>query len=40
MNDAVLWGSILTVVGAVVIIGFLGYKVSQLVKRDAERHKK
>jgi len=38
MTDAVVWGSILTVVGALAIIGFLGFKVRQLMRKDAERH--
>lgn len=37
--DAVFLGSIVTVVIAVVIVVFLAYKVSQLMKRDAESHK-
>jgi len=34
--DAVLIGSILTVVGGVVVIGFLSYKVLQLMKKDED----
>jgi hypothetical protein len=38
--DAVVIGSILSVVGAIVIVVFLGYKVSKLIAQDAERHRK
>ena len=37
MRDAVFWGSILTVVGGVAVLAFLGFKVRQLMRRDAER---
>ncbi|KRT59334.1 hypothetical protein [endosymbiont of Ridgeia piscesae] len=37
--DAVFWGSIISVVICVVIIIFLGFKVSALIKGDAEKHK-
>jgi hypothetical protein len=37
-GDAVFWGSIATVVIAVVIIVFLAFKVRNLIKSDAERH--
>lgn len=36
--DAVFWGSIATVVIAIVILGFLGVKVRALIKKDAESH--
>ncbi len=36
--DAVFWGSILSVVIAVAIVGFLAVKVGQQIKKDAERH--
>ena len=36
--DAVVIGSILTVVGAVVIVGYLGIKMYRLMERDARRH--
>ena len=39
MNDWVFWGSILAVVGAAVVLGFLVYKVLQLMKQDEERHR-
>lgn len=38
-GDAVFWGSIVTVVISVVIFVFLGFKVSKLMKSDAEKHK-
>jgi hypothetical protein len=38
--DAVFWGSVISVVICVVIIGFLAVKVGQLMKKDAERHNK
>jgi len=37
--DAVAWMSILMVVIAVVIVVFLTFKVSALMKQDAEAHK-
>ncbi|MCW4184229.1 hypothetical protein [Candidatus Thiodiazotropha endoloripes] len=37
-GDAVFWGSIVTVVISVVIVIFLGFKVSKLIKSDAEKH--
>jgi len=37
--DPVAWMSILMVVGAVAIVVFLGFKVTALIKRDAEAHK-
>ncbi len=37
--DAVVIGSILSVVGAIVVIVFLGYKVRKLIAKDAERHR-
>jgi len=37
--DAVTIGSIVSVVICVVIIVYLGFKVSALVKNDAEKHK-
>lgn len=37
--DAVFWGSIISVVIAVVIFVYLGYKVVKLMNEDAERHK-
>jgi large-conductance mechanosensitive channel len=37
--DAVFWGSIISVALAVVIIGYLVYKVIRLMNEDAERHK-
>ncbi|MCW4188651.1 MAG: hypothetical protein N0C81_02205 [Candidatus Thiodiazotropha lotti] len=37
-GDAVFWGSIVTVVISVVIVIYLGFKVSKLIKSDAEKH--
>jgi hypothetical protein len=37
--DPVAWMSILMVIGAIVIVVFLSFKVSALMKRDAETHK-
>jgi ABC-type proline/glycine betaine transport system permease subunit len=37
--DAVLIGSIVSVAIAVVIVVFLGFKIRQLMKRDAEAHR-
>jgi len=37
--DAVFWGSIISVVIAVVIVVYLGFKVVKLMNADAERHK-
>lgn len=37
-GDAVFWGSIVSVVICVVIIIFLGFKVKNLIKSDAEKH--
>ncbi|WP_157817538.1 hypothetical protein [Candidatus Thiodictyon syntrophicum] len=37
--DPVAWLSILMVVGAIAIVVFLSFKVSALIKRDAEAHK-
>jgi len=37
MNDAVFWGAMLSVTGAVIVPGFLVYKVLQLMNKDAER---
>lgn len=37
-GDAVFWGSIITVVISVVIVIFLGFKVKNLIKSDAEKH--
>ena len=36
--DAVFWGSIISVVIAVVIFIYLGFKVVKLMNADAERH--
>ena len=35
--DAVVIGSILSVVGAIVIVVYLGYKISKLMSQDADR---
>ena len=37
--DAVFWGSIISVVIAVVIFVFLIFKVKALMNKDAEAHK-
>jgi large-conductance mechanosensitive channel len=37
--DAVFWGSIISVALAVIIIGYLVFKVIKLMNEDAERHK-
>ncbi|WP_295882373.1 hypothetical protein [uncultured Thiohalocapsa sp.] len=37
--DAVFWGSILSVIIAIVIFVYLGFKVVKLMNEDAERHK-
>jgi hypothetical protein len=37
--DPVAWMSILMVVGAIVVVVFLYFKVGALIKRDAEAHK-
>ena len=37
--DWVLWGSIGTVAGAVIIVVYLGFKIQALMKRDATSHK-
>jgi large-conductance mechanosensitive channel len=37
--DAVFWGSIASVAIAILIIGYLVYKVIKLMNEDAERHK-
>lgn len=38
--DAVAIGSIASVLGALVVIGYLTIKVARLIRRDAERHDK
>ncbi len=38
-SDWVLWGSIGTVVGAVIIVVYLGFKIKALMERDAASHK-
>jgi hypothetical protein len=37
--DPVAWLSVLMVVGAIVIVVFLTFKVKALIRRDAEAHK-
>ena len=37
-GDAVFWGSIVSVAICVIIIVFLGFKVKNLIKSDAEKH--
>jgi len=38
--DWVFWGSIGTVVGAVIVVAYLGVKIKGLMDRDAASHKK
>lgn len=38
MNDAVFWGAIVAVAGSIVVLGFMVYKVLQLMNKDAGRH--
>lgn len=38
--DAVVIGSILSVVGAIVVVAYIGYQVGRLMARDAERRRK
>ncbi len=38
-NDPVVWGSILSVVIAVVIFVFLAFKIKSLMDKDAGSHK-
>ena len=38
--DAVLIGSVVCVVGAVVVLGFLGVKINHLMKKDADERTK
>lgn len=40
MTDAVVIGSAITVLGAVIVLVFLSFKVLQLMKKDAENRKK
>jgi large-conductance mechanosensitive channel len=37
--DAVFWGAIISVVIAIVIFGYLVYKVIKLMNEDAAKHK-
>lgn len=37
--DPVVWTSLLMVLGAIVIVVFLYFKVGALIRRDAETHK-
>ena len=37
--DAVFWGAIVSVMIAVVMVVFLGFKVRNLMKQDARSHK-
>jgi hypothetical protein len=37
-GDAVFWGSIISVAICVIIIVYLGFKVKNLIKSDAEKH--
>lgn len=39
ITDWVLWGSIGTVVGAVFIVAYLGFKIKSLMDKDAAQHK-
>lgn len=36
--DAVFWGAIICVVGAVIVVAAIGVKVSKMIKEDAQRH--
>lgn len=36
-QDAVFWGAIITVVGSVIVLGFLSYKVIQLINKDKKK---
>jgi len=36
--DAVFWGAIICVVGAVIVVVAIGVKVSKMMKEDAQRH--
>jgi hypothetical protein len=37
-GDAVFWGSVVSVAICVIIIVYLGFKVKNLIKSDAEKH--
>ncbi len=36
-QDAVFWGAIITIVGSVIVLGFLVYKVLQLMNKDQNK---
>lgn len=38
LNDSVFWGSIISVVIAVVVFGFLSWKVVKLMNQDASKN--
>lgn len=38
--DWVFWGSVGSVVGAVIIVVYLGFKIKALMDRDAASHKR
>jgi ABC-type proline/glycine betaine transport system permease subunit len=40
LTDPVVWGSILTVIIAIIIVVFLSFKVKTLMDKDAESHKR
>jgi len=40
MTDAVVIGAAICVVGAVIVLVFLGFKIVALMKQDAASHKK
>ena len=39
LSDPVVLGAFGTVIGSVVIVGFLAYKVKSLINRDRDAHK-
>jgi hypothetical protein len=39
-QDAVFWGSIISVVIAIVVFGFLAVKVVSLMNKDADKNKR
>ena len=39
-SDPVVWGSILSVIIAIVIFVFLAFKIKALMNKDAESHKR
>jgi len=39
-QDAVFWGSIISVVIAIIVFGFLVFKVVSLMNQDSEKNKR